>query len=172
MYIFARRKDRREAGFTILELLIVLVILSLIAAIAIPIYANALKKSRRSALVSDLRVLHGAMKRYYSDNGFFPHMAGEPAVTMDLTTLAPLSTQEYFMSVESFNTKLLPGQVTAYVAYDDGGTATEFLFLMVPEYEPTVQVALIYSDNPDAPNFLDGIYFNIGGVWMTSDEAI
>jgi prepilin-type N-terminal cleavage/methylation domain-containing protein len=168
----ARHKVRREAGFTILEILIVLVILSLIAAIAIPIYANALTKSRRGALVSDLRVLHGAMKRYYSDNGFFPQMAGEPAVTMNQATLAPLSTQEYFKSVESFNSKLVSGQVTAYVAYNDGGTATEFLFLMVPKSEPASQVALIYSDNPDAPNFLDGIYFNIDGVWMSADEAI
>ncbi|GEM_PF-3401393 len=172
MRIFARagKRETGETGFTILEVLIVLVIISLIAAIAIPIYANALTKSRRAALVSDLRVLKDAMKRYYSDKGRFPVAGGDPSETLDLATLAPLSTGEYFSGVEGLNSKLAGNRIAGYAAFNNGGTATEYLAVMVPRYETDIVVALLYRNNGGV--FQDGIFFNIGGTWIPAEEAI
>ena len=163
-----------QAGFSMIEVLIVLVIISLIAAIAIPIYTNALTKSRRSALVADLRVLHDSMKRYYLDKSRFPLMGGgDPLETMSLPDLAPLSTGGYFSSVDGLNQKLLFDRVLGYAAYDDDGTATEFAAIMRPKKEPAVIVWLLYTDNVGpGGTFKDGIFFFENGVWMNADEAL
>jgi prepilin-type N-terminal cleavage/methylation domain-containing protein len=165
---------RRESGFSLIEVLIVLVILSLIAAIAIPIYSSALTKSRRGALVSDLRVLHDSMKRYHMDKGRFPLMGGgNPLETMSLPSLAPVSTGGYFSSVDGLNQKLLFDRILGYASYDDGGTATEFAAIMRPKKEPAVIVWLLYTDNiGPGGTFKDGIYFFENGVWMNADEAL
>jgi len=167
-------RQRREAGFSMIEVLIVLVILSLIAAIAIPIYSSALTKSRRSALVADLRVLHDSMKRYYLDKGRFPLMGGgDPLETISLPDLAPLSTGGYFSSVDGLNQKLLFERVLGYAAFDDDGTATEFAAIMRPKKEPAVIIWLLYTDNiGPGGTFKDGIYFFENGVWMNADEAL
>ena len=165
---------RQEACYSILEILIVLVILSLIAAIAIPIYSSALKKSRRSALVSDLRVLQDSMKRYYLDKSRFPLMGGgDPEETMSLPDLAPVSTGGYFSSVDGLNQKLLFDRILGYSSYNDDGTATEYAAVMRPKTEPAVIIWLLYTDNiGPGGTFKDGIYFFEDGVWMSVDDAI
>jgi prepilin-type N-terminal cleavage/methylation domain-containing protein len=65
-----RRQSQR--GFTLLEILVVVAILALLAATAIPVYQNALDKSRRMALAADLNTLHTAFMRYYADHWKFP----------------------------------------------------------------------------------------------------
>jgi prepilin-type N-terminal cleavage/methylation domain-containing protein len=169
-----RSRRRREAGFSIIEILIVLVIISLIAAIAIPIYSSALTKSRRSALVADLSVLHDSMKRYYMDKGRYPLMGGgDPLETMSLPDLAPLSTGGYFSSVDGLNQKLLFNRILGYAAYNDDGTATEFAAIMRPKREPAVIVFLLFTDNiGPGGTFKDGIYFFEDGVWMNAGDAI
>jgi len=174
MNMQAHGRHRREAGYSILEILIVLVIISLIAAIAIPIYSSALTKSRRGALVSDLRVMHDAMKRYYMDKSRFPLVGGgDPLEIMSLPDLAPLSTGGYFSSVDGLNQKLLFDRVLGYASYNDGGVATEFAAVMRPKSEPTVIVWLLYTDNVGpGGTFKDGIYFFENGVWSSAEDAI
>lgn len=59
--------ERRTAGFTLLELLIVLVIISILAAIAIPQFLNTKEKSYVAAMRNDLRNLETAQEAYFSD---------------------------------------------------------------------------------------------------------
>ena len=57
--------DRR--GFTLLELLIVVVIIGILASIAIPKFANTKEKSYLATMKSDLRNLVTAQESYLSD---------------------------------------------------------------------------------------------------------
>lgn len=174
MFIHPHSGGRRDAGYSLLEVLIVLVVISLLAAIAIPIYNNALVKSRRAALVSDLRVLHDSMKRYHMDKGRFPLQGGgDPSEIMSLPDLAPVSTGGYFTSVEGLNQKLLFDRVLGYASYDDNGTASEFAAVMRPKREPAVIVWLLYTDNiGPGGTFKDGIFFFENGVWIDAEQAI
>ena len=57
-----------QKGFTRIELLIVVVIIGILAAIAIPKFANTKEKAYVASMKSDLRNLITAQEAYFSDN--------------------------------------------------------------------------------------------------------
>jgi type II secretion system protein G len=64
-------------AFTLIELLIVVVIIGILAAIAIPKFANTKDRANVTAMKSDLRNLATAMESYFNDNGnyYAPNLA-------------------------------------------------------------------------------------------------
>lgn len=62
-------KKLNKKGFTLLELLAVLVILAALATIAIPIFTNKGDQARIAAHMENLRVIADAAQRYEWDNG-------------------------------------------------------------------------------------------------------
>ncbi len=60
-------------GFTLIELMIVVAIIGILAAIAIPKFADLVTKSKESAVKGSLGSVRSAMSIYYSDTeGVFP----------------------------------------------------------------------------------------------------
>jgi general secretion pathway protein G len=70
----------QRAGFTLVEILIVVVILGILAAIVIPSFANATEDTRKAAFAQDLRSFEGGILRYEVDNGEFPPDGGSGTV--------------------------------------------------------------------------------------------
>jgi len=68
-------------GFTLLELLVVVLIIGILAAIALPQYKKAVLKSRATEAISILKAIQGAQQRYFLSNGSYLH---------DTTDLTPL----------------------------------------------------------------------------------
>ncbi|PIQ97134.1 MAG: pilus assembly protein [Nitrospinae bacterium CG11_big_fil_rev_8_21_14_0_20_56_8] len=62
-------KARNEKGFTLIELLIVIAIIGILAAIAIPQFAQYKKRAYDSDSKSNLHNLYLACKAYWADNG-------------------------------------------------------------------------------------------------------
>jgi prepilin-type N-terminal cleavage/methylation domain-containing protein len=60
------RKNRR--GFTLIELMIVIAIIGILAAIAIPNFSKARRQARLKACVSNMRTIEGAIEMYEMDN--------------------------------------------------------------------------------------------------------
>ena len=58
----------KRSGFILIELLIVVVIIGILAAIAIPKFANTKAKAYVASMKSDLRNLVTAQEAYFSDN--------------------------------------------------------------------------------------------------------
>jgi type II secretion system protein G len=63
---------RKQGGFTLLELLIVIVIIGLLAVLIIPNLASGPARARDSQRKSDLRNIKTAMETYYNDNNTYP----------------------------------------------------------------------------------------------------
>ena len=62
---------RREKGFTLIELLIVVAIIGIIAAIAIPNLLNAIDRSKQKRTMADMRSVGTAVEEYAIDNNFY-----------------------------------------------------------------------------------------------------
>jgi len=70
----------RAAGFTLIELMVTVVILSILAAIAIPSYRQYVLTSQRDQAKSVLLSLVTAEERYYTNNYAYYALTAAPAV--------------------------------------------------------------------------------------------
>ncbi len=66
-----------KKGFTLIELLIVVAIIAILAAIAVPNFLEAQTRSRVSRAMNDLRTISLAMETYYVDNNTYPPSAAD-----------------------------------------------------------------------------------------------
>ncbi|BAM04964.1 prepilin-type N-terminal cleavage/methylation domain-containing protein [Phycisphaera mikurensis] len=66
------RQPRRSAAFSLVELIIVVVIIGLLAAIAIPRFSQGAANASENAYVADLAVLRNAIELYAAEHGAFP----------------------------------------------------------------------------------------------------
>ena len=62
-----RVNRRHDAGFTLVELMIVMAIIGVLATLAIPSFVGALKQAREAVLKEDLHVLRTAIDSYTAD---------------------------------------------------------------------------------------------------------
>ena len=73
-------RPRDEAGFSILELLIVTVVIGIIVAMAMASLLNALDKAKQRATMADMRTISRALEAYLVDNHVVPDSSGGVAV--------------------------------------------------------------------------------------------
>ncbi|WP_321372480.1 prepilin-type N-terminal cleavage/methylation domain-containing protein [uncultured Desulfuromusa sp.] len=63
---------KSSKGFTLFELLAVMVIMSILASIAVPSYKRSQIKARESALAEDLYQMRRSIDAFFADNGLYP----------------------------------------------------------------------------------------------------
>ena len=73
-----RRENRREQGFTLLELMICVAIIGIMASIAVPAFRNYQLNAKRAEAFANLGALAKAEKSYYAEFGLFPEVDAEP----------------------------------------------------------------------------------------------
>jgi len=61
-----------QKGFTLIELLIVVAIIGILAAIAIPQFSSYRQKAFNSAAQSDLKTVRTSMEGFYTDEYYYP----------------------------------------------------------------------------------------------------
>jgi prepilin-type N-terminal cleavage/methylation domain-containing protein len=162
---FMDRRRGRDSGFTLLELLVVVAIISVIAMIAIPVYINALRSSHRAALVGEANGLFKGIMRYHVDESQFPPTSSPPEEAFDRVTLEPLVSKGYIRD-NTMVQKLLNDQITGYDSPDVGGVNTQFWAVLTMDYDPDVQV-LVASTNQypgHSGTWYEGLYYIQGST--------
>ena len=62
-----QRKNSRESGFTLIELMVVMLIIAVLMTIAVPSYESAIRAAHESVLKEDLHVMRNAIDSYTMD---------------------------------------------------------------------------------------------------------
>ena len=62
----------KQQGFTIVELLIVIVVIGILAALVITTFTGIQQKARDTERETDIKALQGQIEAYYAQNGNYP----------------------------------------------------------------------------------------------------
>ncbi|MEO8348575.1 MAG: type II secretion system protein [Acidobacteriota bacterium] len=130
-----------DSGFTLLELLVVMTIIGILAAVAIPALRDSPQRAREAALRENLFTFRSTIDQFHGDKGYYPP---------DLQTLV---TEGYIRSIPS--DPMTKSRDTWVVAYEELTTGTE------GEAPPEESVApgVVDVHSASAERALDGTYY-------------
>ena len=84
--------NKRRGGFTLVEIMIVVAIIALLAAIAVPGFLRARKRSQASRIINDLRLIDSAVDQYAIETN---KKSGDSVNTVDWTNYLKAGTNLY-----------------------------------------------------------------------------
>jgi len=84
--------NKRRGGFTLVEIMIVVAIIALLAAIAVPGFLRARKRSQASRIINDLRLIDSAVDQYAIETN---KKSGDAVATADWTNYLKKGTNLY-----------------------------------------------------------------------------
>jgi len=95
-------RNQRNRGFTLIELLIVVAIIAILAAIAVPNFLEAQIRSKISRTKADMRTLATALEAYRLDNDNYPPDRGGYG-NYEIASYIPLTTPVAYLSTILYN---------------------------------------------------------------------
>ena len=146
---------KRNQGFTIVELLIVIVVIGILALLVITTYSGIQAKARNSKRQTDVASLQTQIEAFFSQNGYYPSLT-------DLNTSAWLTTNMKSLDQNALIDPSNPTQSKtlvaapaaksyAYAVTDSSGASCEATdtncakYTLTATYEGTVNGATTYS---------------------------
>jgi prepilin-type N-terminal cleavage/methylation domain-containing protein len=100
--------NRKHAGFTLVEIMIVVAIIALLAAIAVPGFLRARKRSQASKILNDLRMIDAAVDQYAIETN---RTTGNTVAVTDWTNYVKKNSILYNTGTSLFGTSYGPQTV-------------------------------------------------------------
>ena len=97
--IMFKKLQTKHAGFTLVEIMIVVAIIALLAAIAVPGFLRARKRSQASKILNDLRMIDGAVDQYAIETG---RKSGDVVNVVDWTNYLKKDTHLFLTGQDLF----------------------------------------------------------------------
>ena len=94
-----KKLQTTRGGFTLVEIMIVVAIIALLAAIAVPGFLRARKRSQASKILNDLRMIDGAVDQYAIETG---RKTADPVGVADWTNYLKKDTNLYLTGQNLF----------------------------------------------------------------------
>jgi prepilin-type N-terminal cleavage/methylation domain-containing protein len=95
-----KKFTNKRGGFTLVEIMIVVAIIALLAAIAVPGFLRARKRSQASKVLNDLRMIDSAIDQYAIETG---KKTGDAVSVTDWTNYVKKDTVLYATGKDLFN---------------------------------------------------------------------
>lgn len=89
-------KKQNKRGFTLIELMIVVMIISILAVIAIPSYRNYVRDTRRTDAEGNLLELSQYLERFFTENGRYDQDTGGTAVSLPFNKSPKEGTSDFY----------------------------------------------------------------------------
>lgn len=184
--------SKRTSGFTLVELMIVVAIIGVLSAVAVPSFINYQMNSMRTEAFANLSAIARAQKSYYAEYDQFLSAATEPFSTTGLLpSRTKRNSQAFTQNIPlSFAAIGWAPEGEVYFDYDTATpavpwaancTCTESCFTSTAYGDldgDLVLSAVIYAHPDTRGNFCDAGFggyqppFNAGGAQMLSEAAL
>lgn len=101
---------KRNRGFTLMEMLIVVAIIAVLAAIAIPVFNGSLHKAKVAADMANVRAYYAELQTQYITTGKYIDIGSEPLQ----------SVRRYIMFLDGTTVQMQAGMVSAMLVREQG----------------------------------------------------
>ncbi|WP_084287772.1 type IV pilin protein [Desulfovermiculus halophilus] len=137
--------ERKDQGFTLVELLIVVAIIGILAAIAIPQFSKYRANAYNSAAQSDLRNLVTSLESEFASNGTYPESSGNATNTVSDYEVSE-GVRAYFQTVNS-------GDGYEICTSHKNGNKAYYLNSTISRMQESNDITHCVDSDPDPTNF-------------------
>jgi len=146
---------KRDQGFTIVELLIVIVVIGILALLVITTYSGIQAKARNSKRQTDVQSIQTQLEAFFSQNGYYPSLTDLNSSTWLGTNMKSLDQNALIDPSNPTNSKTLASSPAAkqysYAVTDSSGNSCEAddttcaKYTLTATYEGTVNGSSTYT---------------------------